>query len=103
MFNTVIRPLLEGFSEPVQVEYRSIEPGQVWGVEGSDAVRWFVLSPDRIIPLFAGGEDHTKASFVHTYKDALYLISDATTYRSKDWPEQWRNSTRLEAVRLESV
>lgn len=83
----VIRPELGGWT-PAPIIRRKIVPGQVWAVDES-AVRWFVLTPERIIALFAGGEDHTTVSLVHTYGDRLYLISDATNYRSHDFPEEW--------------
>ena len=83
-----IRPDVPGRT-PEPFARRRVVPGQVWEVADENDVRWFVLTPDRIIALFAGGSDHTPASLVHTYGDRLRLASDATNYRAHDWPVEW--------------
>lgn len=87
----VIRPQPQG-QTPVSIIRRAIVPGQVWAVDG-EGVQWFVLTPERVIALFPGGEDHTPSTLFHTYGDRLRLASDATVYRSHDWPEQWKLAT----------
>lgn len=68
-----IRPLRR---DPMR---RPIEVGQVWAVDGTSLL-WFVISPNRVIALFAGGDDHTPNSLINTYGDGLWLQQEATVY-----------------------